>query len=69
MAELESLNITEEFYEEFTEKAVWTRSDALQKLTTLWGAAAEREAEAKRVAEEAADDVGRLVAALLSGDL
>jgi hypothetical protein len=54
LGELEARNITEQDYEEFTEKAVWTRSEALQALTTLWGAAAEREAEAKRLAEEQA---------------
>lgn len=54
IAELESLNIIEEFYEEFTDKAVFIRSEALQALTTLHGAASEREAEAKRVAEESA---------------
>lgn len=54
IAELESQNIVEEFYEEFTDKAVFTRSESLQALTTLYGAASEREAEAKRIAEEGA---------------
>ena len=54
IAELESLSIVEEFYEEFTEKAVFTRGESLQALTTLYGAASEREAEAKRIAEEGA---------------
>lgn len=52
IAELESLSIVEEFYEEFTDKAIWTRGEALQAMTTLHGAAVEREAEAQRVAEE-----------------
>ncbi len=54
MGELEAMNIVEEFYEEFTPKAVHVRQEALQALTTLWGAAAEREAEAMRLAEEQA---------------
>lgn len=54
IVELESQNIVEEFYEEFTDKAVFTRSESLHALTTLYGAASEREAEAKRIAEEGA---------------
>lgn len=54
IAELESVSIVEEFYEEFIEKAVYTRSEALQSLNSLYAAAAEREAEAKRIAEESA---------------
>lgn len=54
IAELESVSIVEEFYEEFTDKAVYVRSEALQSLNSLYGAAAEREAEAKRLVEEQA---------------
>lgn len=54
IAELESVSIVEEFYEEFTEKAVYIRSEALQAMNSLYAAAAEREAEAKRIAEESA---------------
>ena len=52
IAELESVAIVEEFYEEFTDKATYIRSESLESMKTLYAAAVERELEAQRVAEE-----------------
>lgn len=54
IADLESKTIVEEFYEEFTDKALYVRSEALETMNTLYAAAVERELEAQRLAEEQA---------------
>lgn len=54
IAELEAVAIVEEFYEEFTDKALYVRSEALETMNTLYAAAVERELEAQRLAEEQA---------------
>ena len=54
IAELEAVSVVEEFYEEFTPKAVHVRAEALEAMNKLYAAAVERELEAQRLAEEQA---------------